>query len=731
MTEPGDRRSTPLLPDRAMPLPPARQARTPEPRARVLGEEGLPRKGSLPEIYGRPYPGTPLTSTPTSGGTPTGGTPTLGPRRLPPRPSTPSTTPVSPTHSGSPHSGTPQPDSAPGSQTGSRRSSLFFGPDSRRGSLTKKALTGLVKDARKGIKNVSDTSKKAGQKVSDSTKAAGVQITSMKGNVEARAKQVVDSTKETSQKLMGDVGATTKMVKDKTVSVTGHVKDATVGASMWVASQTSKTAKAAMEQAKSGLSVGEKFTLFAVEKITAWSRRGFTHVFMFLILAGYTALGALLFIAIESPHETEEKHDIEEARLQLVRGLWDQRDSGGNFTDWEMLAKDLLKPYDEQLYHSYTIGVSPDTDTKVWTFWKAMFFCSTITTTIGYGHIAPSTSAGRALTIVYAILGIPIFLILMADFGKLFTRLLKALFVFVKRLYRTATCKRFRQTKQMQAMKSSPSPSPGPSPSHPQPITTVVPPTPPSDTLTPPLAIPESTSADFEKQLEVELHSRLSSRKQTPGQAFEEEGEKGDKDKRKEEEEGEEDEPRYCCFSAFWRKIQSWCNMLCFRKDEEEIPENEDDVVDDNFNLPISLALLILLVYIMLGCTIYTIWESWTYFEAFYFIFISMTTIGFGDYVPQASDRKHPAFMMMTTVYLIFGLALTAMCINIIQEKLTDTFRQASEKLKQSLSHIMAAASLGEEGGVQEGKEVEVAPVHVSTGRDSLKRDSLTLKKET
>ncbi|XP_042880200.1 proline-rich receptor-like protein kinase PERK2 isoform X2 [Penaeus japonicus] len=188
MTEPGDRRSTPLLPDRAMPLPPVRQARTPEPRARVLGEEGLPRKGSLPEIYGRPYPGTPLTSTPTSGGTPTGGTPTLGPRRLPPRPSTPSTTPVSPTHSGSPHSGTPQPDSAPGSQTGSRRSSLFFGPDSRRGSLTKKALTGLVKDARKGIKNVSDTSKKAGQKV-------------------------VDSTKETSQKLMGDVGATTKMVK--------------------------------------------------------------------------------------------------------------------------------------------------------------------------------------------------------------------------------------------------------------------------------------------------------------------------------------------------------------------------------------------------------------------------------------------------------------------------------------------------------------------------------------
>nr|XP_027215112.1 potassium channel subfamily K member 18-like [Penaeus vannamei] len=310
-----------------------------------------------------------------------------------------------------------------------------------------------------------------------------------------------------------------------------------------------------------------------------------------------------------------------------------------------------------------------------------------------YGHIAPSTNAGRALTIVYAILGIPIFLILMADFGKLFTRLLKALFVFVKKLYRTATARGSGD----EAVAGDEGWS---SPQHPPPR--------------PPLAVPESTSVDFDKQLEVELKHRLSSR-----------GSKGKrKQEEEEEEEREEDEPRYCCFSVCMKKIRGWCGLLCLRKEEEEVPENEEDVVDDNFNLPISLALLILLVYIMMGCTIYTIWEEWTYFEAFYFIFISMTTIGFGDYVPE-----HPAFMMMTTVYLIFGLALTAMCINIIQEKLTDTFRQASEKLKESLSHIMAAASLGEDIGAQEGKEVEVAPVHSSTG--SLKRDSITMKKET
>lgn len=37
--------------------------------------------------------------------------------------------------------------------------------------------------------------------------------------------------------------------------------------------------------------------------------------------------------------------------------------------------------------------------------------------------------------------------------------------------------------------------------------------------------------------------------------------------------------------------------------------------------------------------------------------------------------------MMLSIVYLIFGLALTSMCINVVQEKLSDTFKQASVKL--------------------------------------------------
>lgn len=57
--------------------------------------------------------------------------------------------------------------------------------------------------------------------------------------------------------------------------------------------------------------------------------------------------------------------------------------------------------------------------------------------------------------------------------------------------------------------------------------------------------------------------------------------------------------------------------------------------VDDEFNLPISVAIFILLGYIFVGATLFYMWEDWGFFESFYFVFISMSTIGFGDYVPN------------------------------------------------------------------------------------------------
>lgn len=68
----------------------------------------------------------------------------------------------------------------------------------------------------------------------------------------------------------------------------------------------------------------------------------------------------------------------------------------------------------------------------------------------GYGHISCTTNTGRAITILYAIIGIPLFLILLADFGKLFTRGIKFVWAYVRRLYYTGSLRRVRKQAQVQ-----------------------------------------------------------------------------------------------------------------------------------------------------------------------------------------------------------------------------------------------------------------------------------------
>lgn len=62
----------------------------------------------------------------------------------------------------------------------------------------------------------------------------------------------------------------------------------------------------------------------------------------------------------------------------------------------------------------------------------------------------PTTTTGRALTIVYSIIGIPLFLIILTDFGKLFTRCIKFVWSFVRRVYYTGSCRQVRKTAHVQ-----------------------------------------------------------------------------------------------------------------------------------------------------------------------------------------------------------------------------------------------------------------------------------------
>ena len=116
--------------------------------------------------------------------------------------------------------------------------------------------------------------------------------------------------------------------------------------------------------------------------------------------------------------------------------------------------------------------------------------------------------------------------------------------------------------------------------------------------------------------------------------------------------------------------------------------------VNDEFNLPVSLALLILFLYMLLGAFIFMNTDGWTFVDSIYFVFVSISTIGFGDLTPKSEWS-----MIALSVYLLFGLALTSMCINVIQEQLSVAFEEAKLRLGNTMGfEVDPNASQGEAG---------------------------------
>uniref|UniRef100_A0A453YWD3 Potassium channel domain-containing protein n=1 Tax=Anopheles gambiae TaxID=7165 RepID=A0A453YWD3_ANOGA len=415
-----------------------------------------------------------------------------------------------------------------------------------------------------------------------------------------------------------------------------------------------------LNTAKSGLGVGEKSVFWMYTKITKWSRKWFTHFFLFLILFLYSVAGAALFVAVEGTHEKKMETNVNHAKRMLAKNLrilaLDREKLENPDPDiWEGRAINLVEEYSAVLYQSYKEGSFENKQNKkTWSFWNAVFYCGTIYTTIGYGHISPSTTTGRALTILYAIIGIPIFLIVLADFGKLFTRGIKFMWAYVRRLYYTGSVKKVRKTAQVQV-------SLKPADNELQGATT---------TTTVAAQQPQQSTPPQTVQ-------------RPPSEA-----------------------PTAAASGTGIEAIPV--------PDTPTTPVPETFEIDDEFNLPISVAIVILVAYMLFGAQIYCTWENWSFFEAFYFVFISISTIGFGDYVPQ-----HPIYMMCSILYLIFGLALTSMCINVVQLKLSDSFRQASAKIGATIGLQMAeAASQHQHSPVH--TPIELAAVHTSTPTSAL-----------
>ncbi|XP_028295594.1 potassium channel subfamily K member 3a [Gouania willdenowi] len=135
----------------------------------------------------------------------------------------------------------------------------------------------------------------------------------------------------------------------------------------------------------------------------------------------YLIVGAAIFDALESQKETSQRGELDQRKEQLLRTY--------NLSSevYEQLEKVVLA------LKQHKAGVQ-------WKFAGSFYFAITVITTIGYGHAAPSTNAGKAFCMLYALLGIPLTLVMFQSVGERINTFVRYL------LHRLKKCLGMRRT---------------------------------------------------------------------------------------------------------------------------------------------------------------------------------------------------------------------------------------------------------------------------------------------
>ena len=74
-------------------------------------------------------------------------------------------------------------------------------------------------------------------------------------------------------------------------------------------------------------------------------------------------------------------------------------------------------------------------------------------------------------------------------------------------------------------------------------------------------------------------------------------------------------------------------------------------------------------------------WEGWSMLDSSYFCFITLTTIGFGDLVPDQKNTDGELRIALCSLYLLFGIAMICMSFNLVQEEVINSVKGIAMQL--------------------------------------------------
>ncbi|EDO63516.1 AGAP004717-PC [Anopheles gambiae str. PEST] len=447
----------------------------------------------------------------------------------------------------------------------------------------------------------------------------------------------------------------------------------------------------------------------------------FSHVTLVATVVAYCFLGAFTFEHLEAENERNVKKGISSIRVNLTDAIWKMTNDRPvlHQQNWTSAAIMHLQSFEKEILTAMKKDGwdgNEDVDQIQWTFFGALFYSIIVITTIGYGHIAPKTYMGKISTIFYAILGIPLMLLCLSNIGDIMASSFRFLYWRVccyvctrepKRSVQAAGTNLRRSVRNSQRSADSgfdPYYEPGLSHSY-------------SDTDYMDDDSPCKTPILCNKYAldDVDDQDGRSTRPNPRSQSMPRQtGRYGDRlmpdrmpyytedneiaenmqsvrksapQRRREPRPVPAPSPRIMSPMGFAvhrqaRHLQNVIDDNSLYDDEWDLHSGELPPSSIVRPVPIWLCVFLVVSYIIAGAFMFSEWEEWSFLDSAYFCFITLTTIGFGDFVPaQGVKNDSEISIALCSLYLLFGIALLAMSFNLVQEEVISNVKSVARRL--------------------------------------------------
>ncbi|NXO89391.1 KCNK3 protein, partial [Certhia brachydactyla] len=118
-------------------------------------------------------------------------------------------------------------------------------------------------------------------------------------------------------------------------------------------------------------------------------------------------------------------------------------------------------------------------------------------------------------------------------------------------------------------------------------------------------------------------------------------------------------------FQSLGERINTWVRSL-LRRLKKRLGMRRPEVSMANM---VTIGFFSCVGTLCVGAAAFSHYENWSFFQAYYYCFITLTTIGFGDYVALQKDQAlqtQPQYVAFSFVYILAGLTVIGAFLNLV-----------------------------------------------------------------